>query len=45
MIQGDFLVYIFQGGGVGGLDIEEEKALFWHWIVPIFKKIHLRQDE
>ena len=24
--------------GVGGLDIEEEKALFWHWIVvvPIF---------
>ena len=26
--------YIFQGS----LDFEEEKALFWHWTVPIFKK-------
>ena len=22
----------------GGLDFEEGKSLFWHWIIPIFKK-------
>ena len=35
-IKGEFLVcgVTFFGGG---LDFEEGKALFWHWIVPIFK--------
>ena len=41
-IYGDFLVYgglIFQGG----LDFEEGNALFWHWIVPMFKIFSLRR--
>ena len=26
----------------GGLDFEEVKALFWHWIVPIFKNLPIK---
>ena len=36
-IQGDLLVC--EGLNFpGGFDFEEGKALFWHWIIPIFKK-------
>ena len=28
---------------MGSLDLEKGKALYWHWKVPIFKKINLQQ--
>ena len=38
--KGDFFGLREEGGYFpgGGLDFKEGNALFWHWIVPIFKK-------
>ena len=39
--------FCFAGGGGnfpgGGLDFDEGKALFWHWIVPIFNFFSLQR--